>query len=526
MKAQNRIVLNTGATYARSLLSVAFGLFSTRWIFKALGQTDLGLYGVVGSVIVFITYINGSLSGSVSRFYAYSIGVGRRVGSAEGQEDLCRWFNMALLVHTVIPLALICIGYPLGIYALQHWLVIPSDRLAACTWVFRMAMLSALCAMIAVPYSAMFQAHQLIAELSLLTMVQTVGNFVCAYLLMRLPCDHLIAYAGYVMLLSISVTAIVVLWAHFKFDCCRVNLRYMLDYLRLRQFFAFAGAKIFGSTCFILRTQGGAILLNRFFMPFVNAAYSISTQVSGHTAALSQALVGALQPVIAAKAGEKDRVGMMKYAVSSCRMASLLVMLFVIPLIVEIDDVLALWLVNPPEYTSMFCGCMLVMLIFDKMSIGYMMAENAYGRKIVFYEILLGLILLSALPLSYVCFRLGASPWIFAANLAGTMFLNSFARVLFCRWQLGMSISKWIMSVLLPIGILSLLSVSFAALPRLFVPAGFGRIMLVGLFSAALIPFLGWKLVFEADERDFMRKLSYQVVERVRNARKHHSKVS
>ena len=49
-------------------------LFSACWVLEALGQSDFGLYGVVGSVILIITFLNGGLSVGVGRFYAYSIG--------------------------------------------------------------------------------------------------------------------------------------------------------------------------------------------------------------------------------------------------------------------------------------------------------------------------------------------------------------------------------------------------------------------------------------------------------------------
>lgn len=52
-------------------------------------------------------------------------------------EDLKRWFNTALGIHIVLPLLAVIIGYPIGVHAIDHWLVIPPDRVAACVWVFR-----------------------------------------------------------------------------------------------------------------------------------------------------------------------------------------------------------------------------------------------------------------------------------------------------------------------------------------------------------------------------------------------------
>jgi len=76
MKPTTRIIVNTVATYGRSIFSLFLHLFSARWVLAALGQTDFGLYGVVGSLILLINILNGGMSIGVARFYAFSIGEG------------------------------------------------------------------------------------------------------------------------------------------------------------------------------------------------------------------------------------------------------------------------------------------------------------------------------------------------------------------------------------------------------------------------------------------------------------------
>ena len=125
MTASTRIILNTGASYGRSLLALVLGLFSSRWVLAALGKDDLGLFGLVGSIILLIGMLNGILSSAVSRHYAYSIGVAKKYKGCNGLDDSIRWFNTALFVHTALPIVLVSVGYPFGIYALNHWLVVP-----------------------------------------------------------------------------------------------------------------------------------------------------------------------------------------------------------------------------------------------------------------------------------------------------------------------------------------------------------------------------------------------------------------
>ena len=73
----------------------------------ALGKTDFGLYGVVGGMTVFITFLNGLLSIATGRFYAFAEGKALKSateGHAKaGLEECRKWFSTAVLLHSVCP---------------------------------------------------------------------------------------------------------------------------------------------------------------------------------------------------------------------------------------------------------------------------------------------------------------------------------------------------------------------------------------------------------------------------------------
>ena len=52
MSPNRRIFLNIVATYGRRVDVLVCGLFISRWVVAALGNTDFGLYGVVGGMMV------------------------------------------------------------------------------------------------------------------------------------------------------------------------------------------------------------------------------------------------------------------------------------------------------------------------------------------------------------------------------------------------------------------------------------------------------------------------------------------
>jgi hypothetical protein len=69
-----RIFHNTITTYTRSVFAAALALFSNRWELKALGQTDFGIFSVVGSLIIFTFFLNTVMVASVGLHYAYALG--------------------------------------------------------------------------------------------------------------------------------------------------------------------------------------------------------------------------------------------------------------------------------------------------------------------------------------------------------------------------------------------------------------------------------------------------------------------
>ena len=187
MSPNTRIIVNAVASYGRSLLTLACGLFSSRWILEALGQSDLGIFGVVGGLIGFITFFNSLMAGSTGRFYGYYVGAAQADETEKGLEVARKWFNTSLSIHIPLSIVLLIIGYPIGVWAVRNWLVIPPDRIDGAVWIFRFSCLTAFLSMVSVPFNAMYYAKQYIAELTVYSVVTTLLNFVFVYYMVSHP---------------------------------------------------------------------------------------------------------------------------------------------------------------------------------------------------------------------------------------------------------------------------------------------------------------------------------------------------
>lgn len=506
MTANRRIFLNVVATYGRSVYSLLCGVFTARWVLMALGQTDYGLFGLIGGLAVFITFINGLLASALSRFYAVSVGEAILSDSPEEGVVICRrWFSIGVLIHTAVPIALIIIGYPIGVWAIKSFLVIPECRLVDCVWLFRFVCFRCCVAMMNVPYTAMYNAKQYIAELTLYSFVTTTLNVVFLYYMVTHPGAWLLRYGIWTCAIGVVPEVIIMMRARIVFSECRFRFAYCLDWHRIMQLLSYAWWRTFGCMGLTLRQHGVSILVNKYFGPKINASMAVATSLSGHANSLSMALIGAFSPAISTAYGAGDMVLVRNLSFRSCKFSMVTTLLFMIPLILELDEVIQLWLKNPPPYVVGLAICMLMSDFAEKSTIGHAVAVNVCG-KIAGYQTLLGAVNILSLPLSWCFLACGCNVYFVGLSMFITMVCFAWGRLWFGWTLLGLSAWHWLSRIMMPMVIAGLSSAAFASIPIFFIEKCFVRILLTGTaFEIVFLP-LVWCLVLDVSERDYVKE--------------------
>lgn len=505
MSPNKRIFLNIIATYGRSLFALVCGLFSGRWALQALGEVDFGLNGVVGGLAMFISFFNSVLAYSIGRFYALSVGAALKKGNeADGLEECRRWFSIAVVIHTVVPALLLLVGYPVGEWAVRNFLSIPADRVDACVWVFRFVCVSCFLGMVSVPFNAMYTAKQYIAELTIYAFATTLCNFCFLYYMVTHPGFWLTKYSFCHCLMVVLPQLIISVRGCLIFKECRFRWRYAFDSSRFGSLFKYTGWQMFGNLGSLARGQGIAVLVNKYFGPSVNAAMSIGNTVNSQANSLAGAMQGAFMPAITTAYGSGDMTKTRNLMYRACKFGVLLSFIFTLPLCIEINEVLRLWLVTPPEYTAGLCVSMMVALIIDKSTIGHMVVVHATGR-IAKYQLLLGGALISTLPLAWLFFHLGFGVYSLCVAIIITIAVCAWGRVFFTRAYVGVPICEWLHKILVPLALTTMVTLAIGFVPPCFLDSGFQRVCITTLFcETALFP-CAWYLVLDCAEREFVR---------------------
>ena len=507
MTAGKRIALNVAATYGRSLFALVCGLFTGRWLLMALGTTDYGLYGLIGGLAAFVAFFNTLLTASVERFFAFA--VGRDQGSGIRDQgvgvDCRKWFSVAVALHGVLAVVLVAVGYPAGVWAIRHYLNIPADRIGDCVWVFRFVCLNCFVWMATVPMGAMYRAKQNIAELTVYEVIQVTANVaVLGYAVLH-PGDWLVPYAGCWCAVMAAPQLLIAVNAFRKFPECRFRLEYAVDRLRAFKLVGFMGNRMVNMLAQLLSAEGLSVVVNKYLGATRNASMSVSTGVLVHVMTLSGSMAGAFMPAITNAAGAGDFGKMREYAYRTCLLSTLMVLVVAVPLSLEVDAALRLWLVNPPPHVAGLCLCVLATAVVERLSDGHWMSIFALGN-IRRFQLVESLAFFGAFALGWMLVGggfdvLGAGIGVLVGRSAGVLVKLHYGRKL-----AGLSSGVWLRRAFAPTVLSAVASLAAGAVPRFLMAESWLRIVATGLCSLAALAALTWFCTLSAEDRQLLRR--------------------
>lgn len=503
MTDNKRIALNMAATYGRSLYALVVGLFATRWVLKGLGDTDYGLMGLIGGLAMFITFLNNLFAVSVGRFYALAVGSIKRAGyEREGLNECRRWFNTALVVHSVASCVLVAIGYPLGLWAVKCFLAIPDERVESCVLVWGYTCFSSFVNMFCVPFQAMYTAKQEIAELTVYGFITSTLNFLFYFYISEHPGFWLTKYAAWTCAVSVVPQLLIAIRAMQKYSECRFVPSYLLCSSRLKELARYTVARFWASISGVVGAQGQSILVNKYMGPVFNASMTIGNAVAGQAVSFSGALSAAFWPAIANKVGEGDPEKVRWLSFFTCRMGAICVLAFAIPLALELDNVLQLWLVNPPPFADVICAVVLVRAVFEKMTEGYELAIFSTGNGVMKYSWLAGWAGFSTAAVAWGCFVAGLGMWSVCVGLVCSKIITVLVRLSLGSSLVGLHISEWVRKSFVPLMKISLACLAVGIVPRFLIETSIWRVCLTTGICEVVFIYLVWSRVFEPRERD------------------------
>lgn len=394
------IAKNTAMLYFRMLFIMFISLFTSRVIIDALGIVDYGIYNVVGGFVAMFALVSNSLTSACSRFISYEIGIG-------SQESIQKVFTTTIIIHYLLAIiiAILCEGF--GLWYINNKMLIPVDRLLAANYVFHISVLNFCTNLITIPYNAAIIAHNRMKIFAYVSIFEGLGRLAICYLVMYVPSDRLVSYAWFYLGIQFIVRLIYQYYCRKKI--IKGPIKFVFDVDLLKRIFSYSGWHIIGNSIALVNRQGADLILNSFFGPVLNAAKGISNQVLAAVSGFAGNFMVALNPQITQSYARGDYSYMINLIDRGARFSFYMMLMLSLPIILNTDYILEIWLNDVPEFSSPMVKISLITAMVGVLSNTLIVAQNATG-KIRTYQIVIGGILLLNLPASFFFLKFGASP--------------------------------------------------------------------------------------------------------------------
>lgn len=479
-----RLAKNTFLLYIRQFFVLAMSLYTSRLTLQVLGETDFGIYAAVGGITALLSVITSSLASGTQRFMTFELGAGNTM-------RLSSVYCTSLQIHFTLCLLLLLIGETAGTWFIFNKMSIPHERLWTAFYVFQFTLASSMMSLTNVPNSASIIAHEDMGIYALFSILDAVLKLSFVTLLFIISSDKLVAYAFFLFLLQFISRCISEVWCRRKYQECHYH--FVWDKSLLKDMLGLSGWAGLSTLAVSVFIQGVNVLLNVFFGPVMNAAYSVAMQAYSGIRSFCSSFQLAANPQIVKSysAGNLERMRTLLFSV--CRMSFFLIFLLSLPFLLNAHYVLALWLKDVPEHAESFFCLLVVYAYLDVLAYPLDISAQATGQ-LKLYSTLTSIGVFFILPITYVCYIMGAVAETVYVVAIVMSFVNLLIRLYCLDRLIGIGLRKFLKEVVMRMILVAICASLPPYLIKITLNEDFvtvSSVFVLSIFSSSLVIFLG-----------------------------------
>ncbi|NBB31613.1 MATE family efflux transporter [Cellulophaga sp. BC115SP] len=348
-------------------------LYSTRLILNALGNSDFGVFNIVGGAIAMLGFLNASLASATQRFMSYSEGKG-------DLEKKRKIFTISFTLHTILGILIGLLLFIAGFFFFNGILNVLPERIYAAQIVYGCLIISSSLTVMTVPYEALLNSHENMLFYSFVGVLESILKLLTALFISHFNGDRLILYGILMSAIPLFNISLMRIYCRLKYDECKVNFGYIKEKEIVIEMLKFAGWNFASTFSSITSAYGQNIVLNHFFGSTLNAAQGIANQTSGQLQVLSSNMLRALNPVLGKSAGANNVKLLRDSTLIGSKFATLLFILLAVPVFFQTPIILQLWLKNVPSWSILFVRFQLIKTFIEFQFNLVVTAISANGR--------------------------------------------------------------------------------------------------------------------------------------------------
>lgn len=494
MKTTTKVVFNTIVLYARILISMAISLITVPLVLHALGQSDYGLYSLVGGIVAMLGFLNNSMSVSTQRFMSVAMG--------EGNIDkINRVFNVNIRMHFLLGIFVVIGLELLGLFAFDK-LNIEPDSVERAKIIFQFLIVTTFSHIICVPLNGVINAREDMLVFSIIGVIDSLLHLGIAALLSYISGDRLLFYGFGTMFVPIITLLLTFLFVKKAYPEYKFDLKRQHDKSLFKEVLTFSGWNIFGAVAVMARNQGTAVIINLFLGTIANAAYGIANQINAACSHFTTTFQKAINPQLMKSEGMGNRKRLSRISFVSSKFGVLAICLIAVPLIIEMPYVLQIWLRREiPPFTIRLSQFILLFSIVNQYSSGLMAAIQATGR-IRNYTITMSFIILLNVPVSYIILKLGYPIYYCTAAFVVLEIISLIVRIFMSHKLIGMDINDYLKNVVYPTFLIVGIPIGLSSIPHYCIETDIMRFVITIIVFEMSYFVLTWFLAFDKTYRN------------------------
>ena len=246
------------------------------------------------------------------------------------------------------------------------------------------------------------------------------------------------------------------------------------------------------------------MVINIFFGPVVNAARGVAAQVNSGLQSFVQNITVPVRPQIVQSyaSGNISRTLSLTYSVS--KLSCMLLYFISLPVVLEIDTILNIWLGNNvPEHASTFVIIIVLTSFVNNLNAAVSNVVHATG-KMMLYQITGSVCILMAIPLAYVVLRLGGTAELAIAMTLLSMIVTQIVALFVLRTLIEFSIRDYCSFTIFPMIKIVCISIWPSLLLHIFMDAGLLRLFCVGIVSILVSSSVIYRFGLSSSERNLL----------------------
>lgn len=497
-----RLAKNSLIMYVQVILDIVIGFVAVRILLKTLGSSDYGTYNVVGGFVATMALISMPMVSGMQRFFAFDLG-------RKDYQQLTRDFNTTNIIYLFFGVLSILLLETIGLWFLNNHMTFEDGRMDVVNWVYQLSVFAFFFQVIAHPYNALILAHENIFMFSLFNVLSKAGNLLIAIVLPFVPYDHLLVYAILTFIYAVLMRVLPQIYCYRKYE--ESHFHFYWDKKFFKSILSYSIFNSIGTLAGLGRTQGVNIILNMFYGPVVNAARAVSSQLQKLVHSLYTNIGTPARPQITKYYAQGKMEDMWNLVERSTKVMFYICIVVAIPLCLESEYVLTLWLGEYPEYSPIFLRLSLILSVFSSTYLVNCTLQAA--NKIKREQIYQATITLMTLPLGYLALKLGygpVSPFIIAAAL---QLIASIVSVFIVQYELKKNMTFFFI-ILVRLYLASILSVAAPLGVLLIMPSSFLRLVIVTFVSIISVTFMMYFICLNNEERQWAKVLVKKVTDK------------